>query len=132
MAKWVNAMQSDPRHTPAKRLDEVELRDHFEEILDYLKATLLKAFDPEIKQGMRATASAHGRTRRQQGYDLDQLLSEFSHLRSEIIVVLAEFFELNPEVGGAARIYASTTIHRYFDDAMRASVAEYLRALGCG
>jgi len=127
LARWLKSVTAEQEDKTANRLTEEELRDHLGQLLADLQETLLKAFDPEIREEMKSTAAAHGKERWKEGYRIDEVILELAVLRALMIGQIFEFLEANPDVGGAACIFISTTVHRFLDDAIRASVTEFLK-----
>jgi hypothetical protein len=119
------SIQRDEKVPTSDTLNPSQLRDHLPQLLDKLAQVLSDAFNQELEQQAAWTAATHGHIRWKEGYDISELLREFSHLRSSLIRHLIEFQELNPESRGASWLFATTVLHRFLDDSIRNSVEQY-------
>ena len=124
-AEWVEAVEHDAKILSSDNLTLHQLRDHLPQLFDNLGATLLDAFNQGAKEDAAQTAAKHGAHRWSTGYDLSELLREYAHVRSAFIAYLIEFEELHEDFGGAARVFAQVTLHRFLDDAVRNSVEQF-------
>ena len=124
-AEWVAVVGHDAKIPSSDNLTLHQLRDHLPELFEKLSATLRNAFGHDTKEEAAHTAAKHGAHRWSTGYDLSELLREYAHVRSAFIAHLIEFEELHPEFGGAARVFAQVTFHRFFDNALRNSVEQF-------
>ncbi len=124
-ADWMVAVEQDSKLPTSDNLTMQQLRDHLPQLFADLSDSLRNAFDRKVKEEAAATAAKHGEYRWKEGYDLAELLREFAHVRAAFIPRLIEFEALNPDFGAAARAFAQTTFHRFFDDAIRHSVEKF-------
>ncbi len=125
IAEWVATVDRDPNIPSSAHLSLHQLRDHLPRLFDNLSRTLRDAFSKEIRAELACSAAKHGEHRWKEGYDLIELLREFAHLRSAFIFHLIAFEESHPDFGGAARVFALVTFHRFLDDAVRSSVEQF-------
>ncbi len=124
-AEWMAAVEQDTKLPSSDNLTLHQLRDHLPQLSENLNATLRNAFSPDLKAEAAETAAKHGEHRWKEGYDLSELLREFSHVRSAFIGPMIEFEEHHPDFGLAARLFAHITFHRFFDEAIRNSVEQF-------
>jgi hypothetical protein len=115
LGAWVAAVRADPALEASERLSDEELRDNFEQIMDYLDETLWSAFDQEVKHGSKLAAAIHGKNRWSQSYSINEILRELSSLRAVMIAQLFEFYERNADIGAAGCIFISSIVHRYVE-----------------
>lgn len=126
VSEFAAAVHHEPKVQTSETLTQKQLTKHVPQLLDQLAETLGNAFSQEVKEQAAYTAATRGQHRWEKGYDLSELLRELALLRSELIRQLVAFLDQHPDIGGAARIFLMTTVHRFLDDSMRVSVEQFM------
>ena len=126
ITQWTASVHRDKELTTVKTLNRDQLRDHLPQILDSLSQTLAEAFSREVKDQAQWRATRHGHVRWKQHYEISEVIREFADLRTVLIQHLVEFQELHPPFSGVVWIFGMSVLHRYLDDAIRASAEEYI------
>ena len=126
MSEWSDRVQRDPKQPSADSLNEIQLRDHLPMLLDNLNQRLGDVSNEELKERADSLAALHGNIRWKEDYDIGEIVQEFAVLRSTIIPHLIEFQENSPDIGGASLQFALIVLHRFFDDAIRESIEQFM------
>jgi hypothetical protein len=130
LAEWEDAVGRDQTIPAPDKLTHEQLRDHTPQILSGLSETLCNAFDANLIFDTAYEAAIHGLLRREERYDVSQLLREISHLRATLIYHVAEFQEQTPDFTGSLSLFSMIIVHSYFDRLMRISVESFIAAAG--
>jgi signal transduction histidine kinase len=116
--QWKVAACKLPR---AQHLPEPLLLDHMPQLLDELSRALTQAQDLSIVQmDAHESARVHGAARYQLGFDIEEVIAEFSLLR-DIIQLFAETATVN------ISSEVNRTINRVIDKAVAVSIETYVR-----
>lgn len=126
LSEWSGRVQRDPTTQSPNSLNEIQLRNHLPMLLDNLNQRLGDAANEEIKDRAASLAALHGNIRWKEDYDIGEIVQEFAVLRSTIIPHLIEFQENSPDIGGASLQFALIVLHRFFDDAIRESIEQFM------
>jgi hypothetical protein len=126
VTQWTDSVRHDEELKTVKGLNPEQLVDNLPKILDSLSQTLTEAFRRDVKDQAVWRAARHGQIRWKQDYDISEVIREFAHLRTTLMEHLAQFHELHTEFNGAACFYGMIVLHRFLDDAIRASAEEYV------
>ena len=99
-------------------------------LLDNLNQRLGDVSNEELKDRAVSLAALHGNIRWKEDYDLAEIVREFADLRTTIIPQLIEFQAISPDIGGASLQFALIVFHRFFDDAIRESIEQFMALNG--
>jgi PAS domain S-box-containing protein len=117
LAEWERRVRALP---PAAELDTKALIDHLPMILDDIAASVDAAHDGDGKPRVGNDPDRHALTRLGQGYDLGQVVTEYSLLRETILELSARQPHAYPD---GLRIF-----NRILDDAIARAVDRYSQA----
>ncbi|MDZ4401760.1 RsbRD N-terminal domain-containing protein [Prosthecobacter sp.] len=131
LTEWRKRVRDDTAIVVTKSLNTTALTNHLPEIFDDLIATLRRYGSETVAEQTTKDAEEHGATRRQQGYELPEMLRELMHLRAILIYHLRQFEDLHPDFGLASRLFVSTTLHRFVDEMAIHATEEYLWSQMC-
>lgn len=122
---WVEAIERQPDIQSAENLTYRQIVDHLpflcHDLADRLRRDDLASVPPDPEH-----ARAHGAHRWEQGYRLDEVIREAGIIRHVFSVKCVDAFAKNiPEFTNETRAEAETIIHRFFDDMLIASAAQF-------
>lgn len=86
---WINNIREDIEIESAKGLAYQSVRDHIPEVIEHL-GVMLSNFSQDKKQELEIEGLKHGIVRAKQGYDVTEIIQEYSLLREIILDSLAE------------------------------------------
>lgn len=129
--EWMESVRSDPGIRTGK-LDAVALKNHLPHLFDDLTQTLRRFGSESVAEQTVKDAESHGATRSQQGFGLAEMLREIMLLRAILIFHLNVFVEMNQDLGLAARLLSSTTLHRFLDEMAIDATENFLKEGGGG
>ena len=112
--EWLRRVQNDPS-IPTESLTLVQVRDHLPELFNDLTETLNRYGSEIVAEQSKKDGKKHGSSRWQQGFQLPEVLREIMHLRAILIYRLGVFEAGNEDYGMAARLFVTTTLHRFLD-----------------
>jgi len=126
LTEWRGRVLGDKKIIATSSLNATAVMNHLPEIFDGLIATLLRYGSATVADQATKDAEEHGATRQQQGYELPEVLRELMHLRAILIYHLRQYEDLHPDFGMVARLFVSTTLHRFLDEMAIDAIEEYL------
>jgi signal transduction histidine kinase len=123
---WVTMVDRSPEVPASDDLTYRQLVDHLPELCHELGSILKRPDVPAIRDQAARDASAHGRKRWQQGYNLAQLIREVCLIRNDVIDVWVKVFEhesagFDPESRGLI----CKMVQRFFDDLVIESTIQF-------
>lgn len=113
--EWLTRVRGDST-IPTDSLTTPQLKDHLPQLFDDLVSTLRRYGSEAVAEKSESDGEEHGATRWQQGFELPEMLRELMHLRTILIYHLRVFEEHNEDFGMAARLFVSSTLHRFLDE----------------
>jgi signal transduction histidine kinase len=123
---WLKAVSDDDQIPSADRLSMGSLKDHFPDMLSELIAAVRQGRHDANDSTTRNTGRAHGKTRWQNGYRLDEVLRELARVR-EIIIDDAMAF-CRGRISEKVRENVVQTIRVFFDTIVATSAQQFLQA----
>jgi signal transduction histidine kinase len=123
---WVTMVDRSPEVPASDDLTYRQLVDHLPELCHELGSILKRPNVPAIRDQAARDASAHGRKRWQQGYNLAQLIREVCLIRNDVIDVwLAVFERETDDFDQGARGLICKLVQRFFDDLIIESTVQF-------
>lgn len=126
LAEWRAAANADPAQTTVSALSRTQFNDHIPQ--------LLTVFEEELKQDGRPPPARerteeikHGLQRWQQGYQLTELMHEWSHLHGCLAQIIAEFGRQNPGIESVVYHSAYKKLRRLIGNGVIESTGQYAR-----
>lgn len=126
MEEWITSIRYDAQITAAETLTRAQLLDHLPRMFDNLANALRGETDDDEIDAER-NARRHGDHRWQQGYELEELLRELARLRTIMVEHVFAFEEKHPEFEAEEKRTAIRCFHRFFEDMIARSVAQYVQ-----
>lgn len=112
--EWLEKVRKDP-DIPTDSLTWEQVRDHIPQLIDDLTETLDRYGSEVVAEQAEKDGEEHGAARWKQGFELPEMLRELMHLRSILINRLGFFEAQNEDFGMIARLFVTTTLHRFID-----------------
>lgn len=112
--EWLDQVRRDPA-IPTVSLTSEQVRDHLPQLFDDLTETLNRYGCGVVAEQSEKDSEEHGFARWNQGFELPEMLRELMHLRSILIHRLGLFEASNEDFGMVARLFVTTTLHRFLD-----------------
>lgn len=112
--EWLDKVRKDP-DIPTDSLTWEQVRDHIPQLIDDLTGTLDRYGSEVVADQAEKDGEEHGSARWEQGFALPEMLRELMHLRSILINRLGLFESKNEDFGMVARLFVTTTLHRFID-----------------
>src|SRR4051812_2284280 len=123
---WVTIVDRSPEVPASDDLTYRQLVDHLPELCHELGSVLKRPDVPAIRDQAARDASAHGRKRWQQGYNLAQLIREVCLIRNNVIDVWLEVFERESDaLDQRSRGLICKMVQRFFDDLVIESTVQF-------
>src|SRR4051812_29156250 len=123
---WVTVVDRSPDVPASDDLTYRQLVDHLPELCHELGSILKRPDVPEIRDRAARDASAHGRKRWQQGYNLAELIREICLIRNDVIDVWLEVFERESHsFDQESRGVICRMVQRFFDDLISESTVQF-------
>lgn len=113
--EWLGRVPGDST-IPTDSMTTPQLTDHLPQLFDDLISTLHRYGSEAVAEKSESDGEEHGATRWQQGFELPEMLRELMHLRTVLIYHLRVFEETHEDFGMAARLFVSSTLHRFLDE----------------
>lgn len=127
ISDWMEKVHADGRMQTVERLSTPDLKSHLPQLFQSLKCLLRSPADLGAHTEADQNARTHGHQRFGQGYRLDELLREIARLRGVIIAHTLEFDEQTADFHGTVKRVAIERLHRFFDDMICDSAAQFVR-----
>src|SRR3954469_3847412 len=123
---WVTMVDRSPEVPASDDLTYRQLVDHLPELCHELGSVLKRPDVPAIRDQAARDASAHGRKRWQQGYNLAQLIREICLIRNDVIDVWLKVFERESDAydQGLTGLICKM-VQRFFDDLIIESTVQF-------
>ncbi len=112
--EWLEKVRKDPE-IPTDSLTWEQVRDHIPQLFDDLTGTLDRYGSDVVAEKAEKDGEEHGAARWEQGFELPEMLRELMHLRCILINRLGLFESKNEDFGMVARLFVTTTLHRFID-----------------
>ncbi len=112
--EWIDRVRKDPA-IPTDSLTLKQVRNHIPHLFDDLTETLSRYGSEAVDEQAEKDGEEHGAVRWEQGFELPEMLRELMHLRSILINRLGLFESKNEDFGMVARLFVTTTLHRFID-----------------
>lgn len=112
--EWLDRVRKDPA-IPTDSLTLDQVRDHIPQLFDDLTNTLDRFGSEVVEDQSVQDSEEHGAERWEQGFELPEMLRELMHLRSILINRLGHFESKNEDFGMVARLFVTSTVHRFLD-----------------
>lgn len=112
--EWLDKVRQDPL-IPTDSLTLIQVRNHIPYLIDDLSQTLDRYGSELVADQAEKDGEEHGAARWEQGFELPEMLRELMHLRSILINRLGLFESKNEDFGMVARLFVTTTLHRFLD-----------------
>jgi hypothetical protein len=112
--EWLDKVRKDP-DIPTDSLTWEQVRDHIPQLIDDLTGTLDRYGSEVVADQAEKDGEEHGFARWEQGFELPEMLRELMHLRAILIHRLGLFESKNEDFGMVARLFVTTTLHRFID-----------------
>src|SRR3954464_1804089 len=123
---WVTMVDRSPEVPASDDLTYRQLVDHLPELCHELGSILKRPDVPAIRDQAARDASAHGRKRWQQGYNLAQLIREVCLIRNDMLDVwLDVFLRENSASSAESRTGICKLVMRFFDDLVIESTVQF-------
>lgn len=125
--QWVTAVDRSPKVPASEDLTFRQVLDHFPTLCRELAQALRRSVEAKPAAGAEAAATAHGHSRWQQGYQLDELIREISIIRREFSGRWLDRFattQTKLDDGEARR--AGAIVHQFFDEMILVSVTQFV------
>jgi signal transduction histidine kinase len=123
---WVTMVDRSPEVPASDDLTYRQLVDHLPELCHELGSILKRPDVPAIRDQAARDASAHGRKRWQQGYNLAQLIREVCLIRNDVIDVWLQVFERESNAfNPGSRGLICKMVQRFFDDLVIESTVQF-------
>lgn len=131
MLAWRRAIGDDPEQTTAHSLNLGQLKDHIPQVLDSFEGDLRSSQGVLQSQASDADekrqAVKHGLHRWQQGYRLQELVSEWGHLQLCLFEELETFVATYPEDERKIWAEAGRRIIAFVNEGISSSAVQYAR-----
>ena len=112
--EWLRRVREDPA-IPTDSLTLLQVQDHLPQLLHDLTQTLSRYGSEAVSDQSDKDGEEHGSARWQQGFELPEMLRELMHFRYILIQRLGSFESSNKDFGMAAKLFVTTTLHRFLD-----------------
>src|SRR3954469_22061781 len=123
---WVTMVDRSPEVPASDDLTYRQLVDHLPELCHELGSILKRPDVAAIRDQALRDASAHGRKRWQQGYNLAQLIREVCLIRNDVLDVwLDVFMREHTAFGAESRSAIQKMARRFFDDLVIESAVQF-------
>src|SRR4051812_1693915 len=123
---WLTVVDRSPEVPASDDLTYRQLLDHLPELCLELGSLLKRPDVPAIRDQAARDASAHGRKRWQQGYNLAQLIREVCLIRNDVLDVwLDVFMRDNTSFAADSRTAIRKLVMRFFDDLVIESAVQF-------
>src|SRR4051794_38346656 len=123
---WVTIVDRSPEVPASDDLTYRQLVDHLPELCHELGSILKRPDVSAIRDQAARDASAHGRKRWQQGYNLAQLIREVCLIRNDVTDVWLQVFERESNAfNQESRGLICKMVQRFFDDLVIESTVQF-------
>lgn len=126
---WRALVQADPNLSTPSSLSRAQFRDHVPKVLAALEASLLAGHEAAaaVAEEHAAKGADHGMHRWQQGYNLQEVMREWTHLHLCLVDELENYVNDNPNADRDALATARRALARLCCEGMIESTSQFMR-----
>jgi signal transduction histidine kinase len=124
--RWLAAVRRSADLPTAQRLNDRQLSDHLPQLFDDLAAYLRDQGDAATRRRVAQAARAHGGSRGEQGYGLEELLRELEMMRRAVLSGPVAGFVRAQGFGPSEVERVHELVGRFFEDCAAASAGRFI------